>query len=150
LGKFSRYANLVLSCITTEISSIRIIFIFPCVNGLSKGVRVFMKRISTLIVLVLILPLLPLTVRNHQQALDGIDLTSHQKTMQSRYTTHSPIRINSNSEFNTTNGVSGGDGSSGNPYMIEGWDINGSGAECGYLWGHRLLILPSAIAQCTI
>ncbi|MBI5000696.1 MAG: right-handed parallel beta-helix repeat-containing protein [Euryarchaeota archaeon] len=38
-----------------------------------------------------------------------------------------PIRINSNAEFTPERGVSVGDGSQGNPYIIENYDINGTG-----------------------
>ncbi|MCK5038396.1 MAG: right-handed parallel beta-helix repeat-containing protein [Thermoplasmata archaeon] len=44
------------------------------------------------------------------------------------YTTHAPIRIDSNADFGIgINGVSAGDGSVGDPWIIEGWDIDGSG-----------------------
>jgi parallel beta-helix repeat protein len=45
------------------------------------------------------------------------------------YIPHDPIRINNNAEFATLAGLEGwiGDGSLGNPYIIEGYDINGSG-----------------------
>ena len=43
-------------------------------------------------------------------------------------TPHSPIRINSNADFGIgINGVSAGDGSPGTPWIIEGWEINGTG-----------------------
>ncbi|MBI5000070.1 MAG: right-handed parallel beta-helix repeat-containing protein [Euryarchaeota archaeon] len=38
-----------------------------------------------------------------------------------------PIRINSNSDFDAAHGVSSGNGSQANPYIIENWDINGGG-----------------------
>jgi parallel beta-helix repeat protein len=38
-----------------------------------------------------------------------------------------PIRINSNSEFDAAHGVSAGNGSQSNPYIIENYDINGTG-----------------------
>jgi len=41
----------------------------------------------------------------------------------SAYTLHSPIQIASDSDFTTANGVTRGDGTSSNPYIIEGWDI---------------------------
>ncbi|MBI5000362.1 MAG: right-handed parallel beta-helix repeat-containing protein [Euryarchaeota archaeon] len=45
-----------------------------------------------------------------------------------------PIRINSNAEFTPQNGVSAGDGTQGNPYIIENWDINGTGnGSCVYV-----------------
>ena len=38
------------------------------------------------------------------------------------YVTHAPIRIDSDAEFTVANGVIGGDGSSGNPWIIENYD----------------------------
>ena len=51
------------------------------------------------------------------------------------YTTHAPIRINSDADFSIgINGVTGGDGSQGNPWVIENYDINGTGYEdCIYI-----------------
>lgn len=46
------------------------------------------------------------------------------------YTSHEPIRINNNTGFIATNGVIGGTGAPNDPYLIEGWEINGKG--CGY------------------
>ena len=40
---------------------------------------------------------------------------------------HVPISIVGNSEFTVGNGVSSGTGTSGDPYIIENWDINGTG-----------------------
>jgi hypothetical protein len=40
---------------------------------------------------------------------------------------HDPIRINSNADFDTAHGVSGGNGSETNPWIIENLDINGTG-----------------------
>ncbi len=46
----------------------------------------------------------------------------------SALTPHAPIRIDSNADFGIgINGVSAGDGSAGNPWIIENWDINGTG-----------------------
>jgi len=50
------------------------------------------------------------------------------KPMDSSAVPHSPIRINSNADFGIgINGVSGGNGSAGSPWVIENWDINGTG-----------------------
>jgi parallel beta-helix repeat protein len=51
------------------------------------------------------------------------------ENVQAPYISHDPIRINSNGEFASMAGLEGwtGDGSPGNPYIIEGYDINGSG-----------------------
>jgi parallel beta-helix repeat protein len=49
--------------------------------------------------------------------------------VEASYILHDPIRINNNAEFTLMAGIEGwvGDGSLGNPYIIEGYDINGSG-----------------------
>ena len=44
------------------------------------------------------------------------------------YTPHPTIRIDSNANFTPANGVTGGDGTFANPFIIEGWEINGSAA----------------------
>lgn len=38
---------------------------------------------------------------------------------------HPSIAINKNSDFTTANGVTSGDGTSSNPYIIEGWAVSG-------------------------
>ena len=43
------------------------------------------------------------------------------------YTPHDPINIQSNAGFTEENGVTGGSGTEGDPYIIEGWEINGDG-----------------------
>jgi parallel beta-helix repeat protein len=40
---------------------------------------------------------------------------------------HLPIRINGNGDFTAANGVTGGNGSAGNPWLITGWNISGHG-----------------------
>jgi hypothetical protein len=42
------------------------------------------------------------------------------------YTTHDPIYIHGNDNFIGENGVTGGSGTSSDPYVIEGWEINAS------------------------
>ncbi len=44
-----------------------------------------------------------------------------------KYLTHTPIRINSDSDFTSQNGVIGGNGTADNPYIIEGWEIDAHG-----------------------
>src|SRR6266566_7675022 len=41
----------------------------------------------------------------------------------SQYTPHAPISIIGDSGFTLPNGVTGGGGTSSDPYMISGWDI---------------------------
>lgn len=40
-----------------------------------------------------------------------------------KYTAHVPIEISDNTEFNSSNGVTGGSGTVKDPYIIEGWNI---------------------------
>ena len=46
----------------------------------------------------------------------------------SAYTPHTPILIVGDASFLPANGVSAGSGTSGDPYVIEGWDIDASSA----------------------
>ena len=46
----------------------------------------------------------------------------------SAYISHSPITISGNSDFVPANGVVGGSGTLSDPFIIEGWEINASGA----------------------
>ncbi|MCK4266088.1 MAG: right-handed parallel beta-helix repeat-containing protein, partial [Thermoplasmata archaeon] len=47
---------------------------------------------------------------------------------------HLPIRINSNTDFDAAHGVSGGNGTKADPWIIENYDIDGSGySSCLYV-----------------
>ncbi|MEM3342641.1 MAG: PKD domain-containing protein [Thermoplasmata archaeon] len=51
-----------------------------------------------------------------------------------RYTSRAPVRINNDADFIAANGVVSGNGTPGNPYIIEGWDINGNSyGYCHYI-----------------
>ncbi|MFO7619234.1 MAG: PKD domain-containing protein [Thermoplasmata archaeon] len=50
------------------------------------------------------------------------------------HTIRAPIRINGNAGFSAANGVSAGNGTPDNPWVIEGWDIS------GYGFGHCIYI----------
>jgi len=52
----------------------------------------------------------------------------------SAYTLHSPIQIASDSDFTAANGVTRGDGTSSNPYIIEGWDITSAATGGITIW----------------
>ena len=41
----------------------------------------------------------------------------------SAYTSHDPILIVGNENFTTANGVTGGNGTEADPYVIDGWEI---------------------------
>ena len=47
----------------------------------------------------------------------------------SAYTVHAPIYINGDANFTAGNGVTGGDGSPSNPYIISGWDIDSTASD---------------------
>jgi hypothetical protein len=47
-------------------------------------------------------------------------------TIPATYTPHSAISITTNDEFNASNGVVRGTGTSSDPYVIEGWEIGSS------------------------
>jgi parallel beta-helix repeat protein len=60
---------------------------------------------------------------------DSSNLGSNEKSdilsySRNDYTPHSPISINRDSDFTEANGVTGGNGTSENPYIIEGWEIS--------------------------
>ena len=61
----------------------------------------------------------------------------------SQYVAHAPIRINSNADFNAAHGVTGGNGTKWNPWIIENWNINGTGyGYCFYVeWTTHYFIL---------
>ena len=42
------------------------------------------------------------------------------------YTPHDPIYINGNDKFTSENGVTGGSGTSNDPFVIENWEIDAS------------------------
>ncbi len=46
----------------------------------------------------------------------------------SAYTPHDPIYINGNADFTSFNGVTDGNGTPSDPYIIDGWEINASAA----------------------
>jgi len=86
--------------------------------------------------------------------IDGMAEDNHQEVMghipdpAPMLTTHAPIRINSDSEFNATNGVTGGNGTAGNPYIIDNWNINATGAGCGIYVGNTTKYF--VIRNCTV
>ena len=59
----------------------------------------------------------------------GLITFSDIENVKAPYIPHDPFRINSDAEFVTMAGIEGwpGNGLPGNPYIIEGYDINGSG-----------------------
>src|SRR2546427_2480277 len=48
-------------------------------------------------------------------------------------TPHTPILIDSDANFSAAKGATSGDGSAGNPYVIEGWDINAANGDGVFL-----------------
>jgi parallel beta-helix repeat protein len=73
------------------------------------------RFISLLLVLTLMTTILPF---NQLQLIIG------DKSIPLALSLHSPIHINGDGQFTLANGVVAGDGSIGNPYLIENWTIN--------------------------
>jgi len=92
-----------------------------------------MKKI-TAIWLCSIVVLGSLTIMSNEISQTVIAKSENLKT---EYTPYTPIRINSNVDFNAAHGVvndATGDGSYGNPWIIEGWEIDGTGiSACIYI-----------------
>lgn len=80
-----------------------------------------MKRIVVLWLCMILM--LPCIIVNLESSSEGSILPENMP----EYTAHGPIRINSNENFTTTNGVTGGTGTEIDPWIIEGWDISGLG-----------------------
>jgi len=55
------------------------------------------------------------------------------------YQAHNVIRINSNSDFTSENGVVGGSGTKDDPYIISGWDIDGHRSGDGIYIGNTTM-----------
>ncbi len=83
-----------------------------------------MRRITTILLCIML-------VFSTSFVLFGIDEEAEGKIMEQdelAYTVHAPIEITSDADFGIgINGVSAGDGSAGNPWIIEGWEIDGTG-----------------------
>ena len=90
------------------------------------------KKFVTLVVSLLLLLIISrgaIAVRIKISGTDNIqayDLNSTRDTNIVNYNPHDPIYIEGNSDFTEENGVTGGDGTRNNPYIIEGWEIDSS------------------------
>lgn len=66
---------------------------------------------------------------------------------------HSPIKINGDSNLNSTNGVVSGSGTGSDPYIIEDWQIGPNSGGSGIaIWNTRahLIIRTTYVFQCNI
>ena len=63
-------------------------------------------------------------------------------------TSHAPIRIDSNADFDSTHGVTNGSGTILDPYIIENWTIDGSGVGYGIYIGNTTSYF--IIRNCTV
>jgi parallel beta-helix repeat protein len=63
---------------------------------------------------------------NHRYTITDNENTKNKcpSSKHSQYNPHEPIYIHGNDEFTEENGVTSGEGTEDNPYIIEGWDIN--------------------------
>jgi len=85
-----------------------------------------MKRLASILICILLTFSPTILLMNVSDYTEG--LTIEYNGMD--YVSHSPIRINTNSNFDAAHGVvnwATGNGSPGNPWIIENWDINGIG-----------------------
>jgi len=64
---------------------------------------------------------------NNAPSSAGLPIPADSAKFSGAYTLHSPIHIKGNTNFSVANGVSDGAGTSGDPYIIEGWDISATG-----------------------
>jgi parallel beta-helix repeat protein len=55
------------------------------------------------------------------------DINTNEIRIGFRANTRNPIKIENDNDFTNENGVTSGNGTSENPYIIENWDINGNG-----------------------
>ncbi|MBU2565624.1 MAG: right-handed parallel beta-helix repeat-containing protein, partial [Candidatus Thermoplasmatota archaeon] len=62
-----------------------------------------------------------------------VEMKSVSTSQSKSYTSHDPIYINGNDNFTDANGVVSGLGTQGNPYIIEGWDINANTTDGIYI-----------------
>jgi parallel beta-helix repeat protein len=102
------------------------------INGISKGSKnPFKGRMLAILVASAFVISLVMTMLITPNPLEGNPPASNAPT-RIAYAVHAPISINGDSQFNNTlfpsNGVVSGNGTIGNPYVIEGWDINASSA----------------------
>jgi parallel beta-helix repeat protein len=86
-----------------------------------------MKQIATIILCAILIVSSGLTLSQMDENTEGKAIVKNGVM----YITHAPIRINSNADFTPANGVSGGDGSAVNPWIIEKLSINGAGYRYG-------------------
>ena len=73
------------------------------------------KRSAMLIVIILVVTSIPVL---------QIPITNGDLSAPSALSNHNEISITNDSQFNTTNGMVSGNGSEGNPYIIENWSID--------------------------
>ncbi len=68
----------------------------------------------------------PRPVDGNRDGVATTDMGAHEYTGAVLHPPHVPILIEGNSAFTTTNGVTSGKGTAGDPYVISSWDINAS------------------------
>ncbi len=98
------------------------------------------KRVSTVVVASMLLVLLASVITPVGADDNGDPMVAEDSDS---YTIRNPIRIEGNSDFVTQAAAEGwsGDGSENNPYVIEGYEINGTGYGYGIYIGNTTLYL---------
>lgn len=92
-------------------------------KDLVKMKIVFAIVISLIFILSTVYTLIPAARDNPDQ----------QEISRISYLPHAPISIVGNGDFTTTNGVTSGNGTIGEPFIIEGWEIDASSADGIYI-----------------
>ncbi len=97
--------------------------------------REYKKKPLLFVIPVVVILLLSVVVPGYVQAEEGVDGEENETD---GYTVRDPIRINGNSDFAAQAAAEDwpGDGSEGNPYVIEGYEINGTGYGYGIYVGN--------------
>jgi len=101
---------------------------------------IFSKRQKLTKYLILIVCLVGATITSLEQT-NGQEQTTGSKdaltgspSLSYSYSLHDPIEIGNDTNFTIPNGVSSGDGTKGNPFIIEGWNITTSGIHGIYIY----------------
>jgi len=98
--------------------------------GLQDGVNIYKKVIALILVMCVLSSIFVIAIgRSKNRSNTTIPNTVN-------YTPEDPIRIDSDEDFTSENGVISGNGTEENPYIIEGYSINGEGERYGIFIGN--------------
>ena len=99
--------------------------------------------LKKIMIIILTLSLLAIIYNTESFAEEDLDIVKLQSTSM-----HSPIRIEDNINFTNENGVSSGTGTENDPFIIENYEIDGSGdSSCIYIYNTNAHVI---IRNCTL